>query len=142
LGEDIASGGCVTNSLACVALHILIIDAAIVVRASVAAPRGRVTALIRKTGAPKAAVGTLCVATTSTNRTVAKIPRIPTTTTKIRTIDTWRKLVVVGRVQGRTLYATDAREDFADVRTTIFLNPQSQAHKTELRREIAVIVRV
>jgi hypothetical protein len=51
-------------------------------------------------------------------------------------------IIVVGWVRGCTLYATDLRKDFADVRTTIFLNPQGQAHKTELRREISGLLRV
>jgi hypothetical protein len=142
LGEDIASGGGVSNPLACVALDILVIHAAIVVRASVAATRGRVTAPIRKTGAPKTTVGAMCVATTPTARTVAIILMITTTTTKVCAIDTWSKFIIIGRFRGRSLYATDARKDLADVRTTIFLKPQSQAHKTEVGREIAIVVRV
>ena len=74
-----------------------------------------------------------------TTRTVTKITMIPTTATKVRTIDLWAKIIIIGWVQRQALNATDAREDFTDVGTTVLLNPLSQAHKTEMGREVAVI---
>jgi hypothetical protein len=49
------------------------------------------------------------------------------------------EIFVIGQVRRRALNATEAREDFADVGTTIFLNPLSQAHKTKMSREVTVM---
>ena len=98
--KEIACGGGVTNPLARLALQILIVDAMIVIRASVTSTWGLVTTLIRITGTTNAAVREPCITTTISTRMVTKTTIIPATATKVRTIDVGVKVHVIGCVGG------------------------------------------
>ena len=102
-------------------------------------PRSGVTAPIRKTGTANAAVRAPCITTAITTRMIIETTIIATTTTKVRTIDLGAKVIIIGCVQGQALNTSDAREDFMNVGATIPVNPLSQAHETEMSREIAII---
>jgi hypothetical protein len=59
--------------------------------------------------------------------------------TNVRTIYLGAKVIVIGCVRGRALNASDAREDFTNVGATIPVDPLSQAHETEMSREVAIV---
>ena len=70
---------------------------------------------------------------------IIKATIIPTTATQFRTIDLGVKVIVIGCVRGQALNAADAREDFTDVGAMIPVDPLSQAHETEMSREVAAV---
>ena len=82
-----------TNPFASFALQILIVDATIAIRTGVMAPRCWVMTPIRIAGSANATVWAPHITTAMTTRTVTKITRIPTTATKVCTIDMWAEMM-------------------------------------------------